>query len=308
MRLALQVKQGLVVSLACASCLLSACASTGSAAGTVEVDAQMGNVPGQPMSQESAEGLQPSPLMMPAEVFAAGISEVPVLSEGQGSATVKDPLALPVPLTSAFSQTLPNNQNPLQSLQQGSAPQNFAAQDSVAQDVPAQTVLEPGAAQAVENLGSAQDRALAGQALGLIQYDWQNSLKGWELRFLGAKKGYRGMTYPSDRVIEVYLRDTDTALSLAHVVAHEMGHAVDLTYFDDGDRRAWTSARKFATTVPWFVAPGGADFSSGCGDFAESFAWWQVGPPTWFGELAPPPTQIQLGVLVNLVLLPGAVR
>ena len=164
--------------------------------------------------------------------------------------------------------------------------------------------LSPVAARATENVFSPQMREIASQALGLIAYDWQNSLPGWELRFLDARAGYRGLTYPEERVIEVYLRSDDTPQSLAHVVAHELGHAVDVTWFDDTDRATWLSARGVDPRTPWFVADGASDFSSGTGDFAESFAWWQVGPPAWFSDLGPPPSVEQLGRLVALVLHP----
>ncbi|MEX0768405.1 MAG: hypothetical protein WD029_08035 [Microthrixaceae bacterium] len=309
-KLAVQFKLFLAASAVSALCLLSACATTDSSAGTVELTAQIGDFPSQPMAQGTADGLQPEPLAMPAEVFAAGIGQIPDGTQGLPS----DKGSQAQPPSSVVDPANPGQANPGQAKPEPAQfpaqglPQNSAAQNSAAVDSPAQILIEPGAATAVENLSSEQDRTVASRALGLIQYDWQNSLKGWELRFLGARSGYRGMTYPTDRVIEVYLRQGDTAQSLAHVVAHELGHAVDLTFFDDGDRRAWMQARKFGSSVPWFVSPGGADFSSGSGDFAESFAWWQVGPPDWFGELAPPPTQDQLVVLLNLVVLPGIVR
>lgn len=290
--------RALLVPVACASCLLGACNASGSQAGTVEVTSQIGNYPRQAISQESSNS-EAAPGEMPAEASASGVAEYPETVQHSS-------IAVPSPVTE-------NQVSPPSSLSLGTVESGAAAQSSTIPDLPTPTqpappVAEPGAAQAVENLASPQDRALASQALGLIQYDWQNSLKGWELRFVGARTGYRGMTYPDDRLIEVYLRNGDTAVSLAHVVAHEIGHAVDLTFFDDGDRRAWMSARKLGSGVPWFVGPGGADFASGCGDFAESFAWWQIGPPAWFGELGPPPSLLQLGVLVDLVVLPGRPR
>jgi len=292
------VKRVFLGTLICACALLAACTPSGSQAGTVELNSKIGNFPSQPISQGSASDTQSASVEIPAEVFAAGVVATPFPANdasGQQAAEVKsqDSTAPDSPAPSADSQT-PPEQSPVSQV---------AAQAEVAP-----LVLEPGAAQAVENLASPLDRALAAQALGLIAYDWQNSLKGWELRFLGARTGYRGMTYPNDRRIEVYLRDGDTAQSLAHVVAHEMGHAVDLTFFTDADRRAWISARKVSQSAPWFVASGGSDFASGCGDFAESFAWWQVGPPAWFGELGSPPTTAQLGILVGLVVLPSLPR
>jgi len=160
----------------------------------------------------------------------------------------------------------------------------------------------PALARAVEGLSSAERRDVASQALGMIVYDWQGSLPGWEIRFLDARAGYRGLTYPEERVVEVYVRSSDTPSTLAHVVAHELGHAVDVTWFGVEERSAWIAARGVDPRVSWFVEAAGSDFASGAGDFAESFAWWQVGGPTWFGELAAPPSDEQLAVLARLVL------
>lgn len=286
--------RALLVTFACATCLLAACNASESQAGTIEVTSQIGNYPSQAISQDSSNS-QAAFGNMPAELPASDVAEYPE--------TVQDP---PSPVTE--DQVSPPSSMSIGRIESGGAAEPSTTPDLPTPTQPARPVIEPGAAQAVENLASPQDRVLASQALGLIEYDWQNSLKGWELRFLGSRTGYRGMTYPDGRRIEVYLRAGDTPTSLAHVVAHELGHAVDLTFFDDGDRRAWMSARKVASGVPWFVGPGGADFSSGCGDFAESFAWWQVGPPDWFGELGSPPTTAQLGILVGLVVLPGLPR
>jgi hypothetical protein len=182
------------------------------------------------------------------------------------------------------------------------APPTTEAPAAVA--MPSAAALSPLAARAVEGLSNEASRQVASDALGLIAYDWQGSLPGWELRFLDPRPGYRGLTYPDERVVEVYVRQGDTPYVLAHVIAHELGHAVDVTWFDGADRARWTAARQLGAGTTWFVDSGGADFASGAGDFAESFAYWQVGPPAWFGELAPPPTVEQLQVLISLVLAP----
>ncbi len=160
--------------------------------------------------------------------------------------------------------------------------------------------LGPNAARAVERLSRPESRALAGQALGLISFDWRNGLPGWELRFLDGRAGYRGLTYPDAAVIEVFIRPGDTPEQLAHVVAHEIGHAVDVARLSDIDRVAWAAARGYGTQASWWVASGGSDFASGSGDFAESFAWWQAGVGRWYGELAGPPDALQIALLAGL--------
>lgn len=153
---------------------------------------------------------------------------------------------------------------------------------------------------AVERLGDDGLRAVASQALGLVRYDWQRRLPGWQVRFLPGRSGYRGLTYPDSRVIEVFVRDTDTPAELSHVIAHELGHAADLTLLDDREREAWRAARGIPTSTPWFPGVSGAtDFRSGAGDFAESFASVHTGVG-WFSELGPPPDPAQGSLLVSL--------
>ena len=61
------------------------------------------------------------------------------------------------------------------------------------------------------------------------------------------------------------------------MVAHELGHALDLELLDTGKRRAWKQQRGLAVDAPWWPAQGAADFDTGSGDFAECFATLAVG-------------------------------
>lgn len=158
----------------------------------------------------------------------------------------------------------------------------------------------PGGAVLVDRLGSDHSRRVAADALTLIRFDWATALPGWQLRLLDGRSGYRGMTYPYEQVVEVYVRTGDTPAVLAHVIAHEFGHAVDVTLLDDGDRARWSAARGHRAGTPWWVSVGGNDFASGSGDFAESFAWWQTPGGHWYSRLGPPPSPLQLGVLGEL--------
>ncbi len=114
------------------------------------------------------------------------------------------------------------------------------------------------------------------QALRRLDYPWQQLLPGWTIEFKPAKAWLRGLTVADDRRIEIYVHTTNTAV-LARIVAHELGHAADLTYNDTSARRQWKSARGISTATPWWPAAGYPDFSTGSGDFAECFAAWQVG-------------------------------
>jgi len=116
------------------------------------------------------------------------------------------------------------------------------------------------------------------QALGLVSFDWRSL--GYNITFHTARPGLRGLTYTQERRIEIYVRPSDTASGLAHVIAHEIGHAVDIERNSAADRAQWLATRGAAADHPWW--PGQLDdFSSGAGDFAECFASWTVGSPSY---------------------------
>ncbi len=136
-------------------------------------------------------------------------------------------------------------------------------------------------------------------ALARISYPWQQLLPGWTIEFLPEKSGLFGLTLVPEKRIEVYVRDTQTEELLAHVIAHELGHAVDVTLNNGPDRRAWAEARGTGSS-PWWPGNGTSDFSTGAGDFAESFAAWQVGSGSFRSTLADPPTTAQIDLLAQL--------
>lgn len=112
------------------------------------------------------------------------------------------------------------------------------------------------------------------------------------------------MTYPDSKVIEVYVRPGDDVSIVAHVYAHEVGHALDVSLLGDLQRSVWANARGFS--APWWAGDRAMDFETGSGDFAESFAWLTTGQHHWFGRLGHPPDAAET-VLLS-VLLGGVVR
>lgn len=135
-------------------------------------------------------------------------------------------------------------------------------------------------------------------ALATISYPWQELLTDWTVVFLPEEPGLYGLTKVPDRRIEIYVRDDQSIGLLAHVVAHEIGHAVDVTFNTGPDRRLWEETR--GLTAPWWPDSGATDFRTGAGDFAESFASWQVGDGSFRSELGPPPTAAQIAILAQL--------
>jgi hypothetical protein len=137
-------------------------------------------------------------------------------------------------------------------------------------------------------------------ALSTIAYPWASQLPGWEIRFHRVTDGAYGYTLSREHRIDIYVRDLEPEELLIHVIAHELGHAVDLTHNGPDERQRWLELRGAAGS-PWWPDNRAADFATGAGDFAESFAAWQTGSDREFrSQLAPPPTPEQRAVLSEL--------
>jgi hypothetical protein len=134
-------------------------------------------------------------------------------------------------------------------------------------------------------------------ALARVSYPWQQL--GYRIVFLGPQAGVWGRTSPrSMGFIDIYVRPDESVDMLAHVIAHEIGHAVDLTYGNDQRRQVWEELRGVSPR-PWFTCSMCEDFSTPAGDFAETFAYWQLHDFSR-SELAPAPTAAQLAQLTPL--------
>ena len=158
----------------------------------------------------------------------------------------------------------------------------------------------PGGGTPTENSrgdGTVDERGAA--ALAAITYPWQERLPGWTIAFHPAEEGAYGYTLTREHHIDIYVRPDQSHELLVHVIAHELGHAVDVSLNDSEDRRNWQDARNIGD-APWWPDNRAADFATGAGDFAESFAAWQVGPASFRSNLGDPPTPAQLDLLAEL--------
>lgn len=144
---------------------------------------------------------------------------------------------------------------------------------------------------------SVADRGAA--ALARISYPWQQRLPGWTIEFLPGRKGVLGLTFVHEKRIEVYVRDGQSVGFLAHVIAHEMGHAVDVSLNSSADRERWQAARGIESS-PWWPGDGATDFSTGAGDFAECFAAWQANTGEFRSRLGATPAAHQLALMAEL--------
>ena len=125
-------------------------------------------------------------------------------------------------------------------------------------------VSEPAADTAGQ--GDLRERVLAA-----IDFPIEQRLPGWRIEFLGERRGYQGLTYSQERLIRVYVRDDFTFEHLVHVTAHELGHAIDIDLLTAEDHARWNEARGRGADATWWAASGAEDYSSGAGDWAESF-------------------------------------
>jgi len=137
---------------------------------------------------------------------------------------------------------------------------------------------------------------LGAEALALIDYDWETILPEWSIEMLPERHGFLGGTYPSDSRIELYVRTDQSPHDLAITLAHEIGHAVDVTLLSDDDRNDWRDLRGIDDRA-WFGEAGASDFATPAGDFAEAFAAWQIDGTDFRSELGSTPTSAQTAML-----------
>ena len=119
--------------------------------------------------------------------------------------------------------------------------------------------------------------AIAEPALAEIRYPWRSELQGWTIAFLEPRGRASGYTWSAEQRMEVFVRNGDDIDRVARVLAHELGHAIDVTLNTPDERRAWLAERGVPADTPWWPTSGSPDFETGAGDFAEVFAASQVG-------------------------------
>ena len=141
---------------------------------------------------------------------------------------------------------------------------------------------------------SAQDRptAVGEAALELIDYPWREL--GWTIEFHPGRPGFLGLARGPHRRIEIFVRPDHDVSEVAHTLAHELGHAVDLTYGGTYRRREYRRLRGLSTDSKWFGCDECSDYATPAGDFAEVFEYWLLGGGDFRSQLAGAPSQATL--------------
>jgi hypothetical protein len=134
-------------------------------------------------------------------------------------------------------------------------------------------------------------------ALSLLPIPWQRL--GYEIVFMPPRVGFRAMTFPMKHRIEIYARPQDELDLLAYDIAHELGHAIDLTHNTAKTRREWMQARGIAADTAWFGCDRCSDYNTPAGDFAETFALILTGPKYFRSRIAPRPTPEEVALLLK---------
>jgi hypothetical protein len=140
-------------------------------------------------------------------------------------------------------------------------------------------------------------RSQADDVLSRIHYPWQQL--GYTISFEGPRAGLLGGTIPSTHQIIAFVRPGEPTDLITHVIAHEIGHAIDKTYNTPARRQQWLQLRGVSPNQPWFTCSGCLDFATPAGDFAETFAAWQLGVQSR-STLAPPPDAATMVALSRL--------
>ena len=170
-------------------------------------------------------------------------------------------------------------------------PPAAAAPPTTAPPAPAVTAAPVvTAAPTIEQRGAA--------ALALVPFPVERT--GYRMVFEGHRDGYLGLTSTVQKTITIYIRSSQSTRDIAKVIAHEVGHAVDVEFTTETERSLYRQIRGIDSRSWYPSCSGCTDYDSPAGDFAETFAVAMVGDLNFLSRVAPAPTAAQLGALASI--------
>lgn len=161
---------------------------------------------------------------------------------------------------------------------------------------PPTTAPTTTAVPAVTAAPSLHDRGAA--ALALVPFPVERT--GYELIFEGHRDGYLGLTSTVNKTITIYIRPSQSTREIAKVIAHEVGHAVDVEFTSETERLLYRQIRGIDGRSWYPDCSGCTDYDSPAGDFAETFAMAMVGDVGFLSTVAARPTPSQIGALATI--------
>lgn len=165
-------------------------------------------------------------------------------------------------------------------------------------DSAAYRVASEQPAQVASDLAPGWQQRRGEEALRRIDFPWRDL--GFEVVFLEARSGYKGLTHEGSKRVEVFVRESMPVEEIAHIAAHELGHAYDLARLDDAGRQHFKALRGYAGRPDWHTCNACTDFDTPAGDLAEAFAYVHLdGETEWKSTVAPPPRDDQFGALAR---------
>lgn len=162
--------------------------------------------------------------------------------------------------------------------------------------------LVAGAATAPAADAQSYAESVGQAALATIDYPFDTL--GWDIQFLPGRTGFLGLAIGPKRRIEIYVRPTHSVTDVAHTLAHEIGHAVDMTYGTRYRHSEYLRLRGFSPDAAWFGCDSCTDYATPAGDYAEVFEYWLLGGGGYQSQLGVAPEAAQLELISHLFVAP----
>jgi len=132
-----------------------------------------------------------------------------------------------------------------------------------------------------------------------IDYDFRSVLSDWNIVYAENHPDFLGMTLSENKTITVHVEPEADTETVAAVLMHEVGHAIDLEVMSDEQRATWIELRGMGAT--WWPGNGLSDFDVGAGDFAEAVSAYTTGSASSsvYGEFTPEQLDFVAAILAS---------